>query len=159
MEETNNSYNTQQQNQPLTLAEKLTSLRQSWSQEVESLNNDMVKLPTLDKLLNVVYTKRQQAVELYTSTLTVLNKQVRLYKQKYAEVYNNFKLGTNGIRYSNESSIQTQCEASLISEKEIIDELKTFTDYMWETVKTIDSLMYGIQHKMKIYEIQNGLKF
>ena len=74
--------------QPLTMADKLAALRQEWTSEIESLNEQLKSLPTVDKLLNVVYTKRQKAVDLYYATMGVLNKQLRAYKQQYANIYN-----------------------------------------------------------------------
>ena len=113
----------------------------------------------MDKLLNVVYTKRQKAVDLYYATMGVLNKQLRAYKQQYANIYNTLKLGGNNIRYTNESAINTQIEAQLIEQKAVIDELKLFTDFMWETVKSIDGIQFAVSNKIKIHEILNGLKF
>ena len=145
--------------QPLTMADKLAALRQEWTSEIESLNEQLKSLPTVDKLLNVVYTKRQKAVDLYYATMGVLNKQLRTYKQQYANIYNTLKLGGNNIRYTNESAINTQIEAQLIEQKAVIDELKLFTDFMWETVKSIDGIQFAVSNKIKIHEILNGLKF
>ena len=100
-----------------------------------------------------------KAVDLYYATMGVLNKQLRAYKQQYANIYNTLKLGGNNIRYTNESAINTQIEAQLIEQKAVIDELKLFTDFMWETVKSIDGIQFAVSNKIKIHEILNGLKF
>jgi hypothetical protein len=160
MEENNNiqqeDINTQQ---PDTFEEKLIRLRTEWSNEVENLNAELKDLASLDSLLNVVYTKRQTAVDVYYATISVLNKQMREYKKQYANIYNNLKLGQNGIRYTNEQSINVQCEAQLSDQLAIINELKTFTDFMWETVKSIDGIQYAISNKIKIYELMHSVKF
>lgn len=151
---------TSEEQQPKTMTDKLIALRQEWTKEVEDMNDNMKNLAQVDHLMNVIYTKRQKAVDLYYGTLGVFNKQVRQYKQQYAVLFNNFKTGQqNGIRYSSDSSIDRQIEAQLIERKEIIDELKNFTDFMWETIKTIDGVQYAINSKIKIYELMNGVKF
>ena len=154
MEEQNN-----EQQQAATMADKLIALRQQWTSEIESMNNALANIASVEKLLNTVYTKRQKAVDLYYGTYGVYNTQLRIYKSQYAQIYNNLKSGQNNIRYTNETSINIQIESQLAQQKEIVDDLKTFCDFVWETVRTIDNIIFGINQKVKIVEIQNGLKF
>lgn len=154
MEEMNN-----EQQQPVTMSDKLIALRQQWTAEIESMNNSLRDIVSVDKLLNSVYTKRQKAVDLYYGTFSVYQAQLRIYKNQYAQIYNNLKAGQNNIRYTNETSINIQIESQLAQQKEIVDDLKTFCDFVWETVRTIDNIIFGINQKVKIMEIQNGLKF
>jgi hypothetical protein len=148
----------QLQNQPLTLEDKLTNLRQEWTSEIEVLNQQLNNLPSLDALLNVIYTKRQKAVDVYYGTYNIMSKQNLAYKVKYADWYNKLKLGANGIRYTNESSISDQCNAQLVDEVAVITQLKAFCEFMQETIKTLDGLQYAISSKIKIHEMLNGLK-
>lgn len=148
-----------QQQQPMTLEDKLTTLRQEWTAEIEQLNEGLKNLPALDSLLNIIFTKRQKAVDAYYGTYNILSKQNLAYKTKYAELYNKLKSGANGIRYTNESSISDQCNAQLSDEVSVISQLRAFTDFMSETIKTIDGLQYAVSSKIKLYELMNGLKF
>ena len=148
-------------NKPLnekTLSEKLIDLQVEWTNEIENLNSKMKNIPLLDELLTIIYTKRQKAVDLYFGMMKVLYDQTRNYKVKYANVYNNIKMGQNNIRYSNESSIQIQVESQLTHEKEIIDTITIFTNFMKESIQTIDNIIYGINNKIKIHELVNGIK-
>ena len=151
--------NEQQQQQPGKISDKLVELRTEWTAEVESLNAELKTLPKLNDLLNVIYIKRQKAVDLYYGMMGVMQKQNREYRAQYADMYNKLKAGQNGIRYTNDSAISVQIDAQLINKKEIIDELKIFTDFMWETIKSIDNLIYGLNTKVKIYEMMHGVKF
>ena len=141
------------------LREQFAIMRQNWLEIVTNLNRQMERNETLEQLLNVVYTRRQEAVETYYTTYSIINKRASLYRTQYAAMYNRMKMGQNGIRYSTESAIQSQCESALSEEKSVIDELKNFADYMWETVRSIDNLIYAIPNKIKLIEIKNGLKF
>jgi len=119
----------------------------------------MKTLPELADMMNDVYIKRQEALDLYYGTMKILSKFNRNYKVSAAGIYNSLKSGQNGLRYTNESAITMQIEAQLSKEKEVIDLLTLFTDFMKETVHTIDNIIYGINPKIKIYEMINGLKF
>jgi hypothetical protein len=158
--EEHNTYNQEKTEDeiPTTLSDRLIKLREVWTKEVADLNNEMKSPATMDNLINVIYSKRQDAVNLYFGTMSALNKQLRIYKSNYAGLYNQLKQGSNGIRYTNEASLQIQCEAQLTEQKEVIDELKNFTEFVWETVKSIDGMHYGILNKLKIYDIVNGIK-
>ena len=155
MEENNN------EQQPTgKISDKLVALRMEWTSEIEALNEELRTLPKLNDLLNTIYIKRQKAVDLYYGMMSVMQKQNREYRLQYADLYNKLKTGQqNGLRYTNDSAISVQIDAQLIAKKEIIDELKTFTDFMWETIKSIDNLIYGVNTKVKIYEMMHGVKF
>ena len=147
------------QQAPQTLEDKYTTMRQEWMTIIEELNSRMKNPPSIDSLLNDVYTNRQKAVELHGGTNAIYGKQLRAYKTKYASMYNAYKTGEKGIRYTSDSSIQIQIEAALSGEREIIEQIREFLDYMVETIKTIDNLIYGINTKVSIYKIMNKLDF
>lgn len=143
-------------NQPMSFSERLISIKQEWTTEIEKLNEEMKSLPSLNDMLNVIYTRRQKIVDLYYGTMTVLRKQTRTYTQSYANIYNQLKLNSQ-IRYT-ETVLATQVEAQLIDQKAIIDDLKVFTDFLYDTMKTLDNMIYGVNNKIRIYELMNGLK-
>ena len=153
-EEQKSNNNTNQQG--YTITEKLIMLRQEWTAEIERLNNEMKTLPKLNELINVIYSKRQNLVDWYYGTMVVLKRQTRTYTQSYANIYNNLKLNAQ-IRYT-ESVLATQVEAQLIDQKAVIDDLKNFTDFVYDTIKTLDNMIYGVNNKIRIHEIMNGLK-
>lgn len=154
--EVNSTDNTQQ---PQTLESKFTALRQEWTVVIEELSTMMKNPMSIDSLLNVVYTKRQKAVELHGGTNVIYGKRLRAYKTQYAGLYNAYKAGEKGIRYTSDASIQVQIEAALAQERDVIEQLREFLDYMVETIKTIDNLIYGINTKVTIYKILNKLDF
>lgn len=145
-----------QQQQNSSLEDKLIQLREEWENEIATMNEEMKTLPKLNDLINVIYTKRQKLVDLYYGTMGVLKKQVRLYTVKYAELYNQLKMNAQ-IRYT-ETALANQIEAQLMPLKEVIENLKTFTEFVYETMKTLDNMIYGVNNKIKIYELMNGLK-
>lgn len=142
-----------------SLEVSLSNLQDKWTDIIKQLNEQMKTLPELDTMMNEVYMKRQEALDLYYGTMKIQSARTRDYKNKAAIIYNALKGGQNGLRYTNEAAITMQIEAKLSAEKECIDLLSNFTNFMKETVQTIDNIIYGINAKIKIYEMINGLKF
>lgn len=149
----------QTQSQSPTLSNQVANLQDKWTDIVKGLNDQMKNLQSIDGLLNEVYSKRQEAVDLWFGMNKILNERQRDYKGKVAVKYNFFKSGQNGLRYTNENAISIQIESQLQPEKECIDILANFTNFMSETLKTIDNIIYGINNKIKIYELLNGVKY
>lgn len=156
----NNNHQTNTQQQPLTLEEQLNEHRNKWTNEITSLNEMMKTLPKVNDLLSIVYMKRQEAVDYYHSMNTVILKQMREYKRQSLNMFNTIKIsGYNGVRLPNDSAIQKVVEVELIDEKSIIDLLTNHNNFIKESIATIDNLIYGINQKIKLGEILNGLKF
>lgn len=156
----NNNQQTNTQQQPLTLEEQLNEHRNKWTTEITSLNEMMKTLPKVNDLLCIVYMKRQEAVDYYHSMNTVILKQMREYKRQSLNMFNTIKIsGYNGVRLPNDSAIQKVVEVELIDEKSIIDLLTNHNNFIKESIATIDNLIYGINQKIKLGEILNGLKF
>ena len=148
--------NTQKQN---SLENSLTNLQDKWADIIKSLNERMKDLKSIDGLMNEVYLKRQEAIDLFYGTAKILSKQTRDYKTKASSIYLALKSGSSGIRYTNESAINLQIESQLTAEKESVDLLDNFCKYMKDTISTIDNIIYGINNKIKVFEMMNGLKF
>ena len=126
--------------------------------KVASLNEKMKNLPGLDELLNVVYAERQNLVEYYSGIMVTMSTLSRNYTKAYAEYYNKLKLGEKGIKYTNEAALNTQIEAQLIDHKEPIQLLNIHIEFLRDTLKNIDGLIYGINNKIRVYELMNGIK-
>lgn len=144
--------------QEQTLQERLETIQSNWSEKVKELNSKMKTLPDLDSLLNVVYSERQNLVEYYTNMMVTMSKLSRNYTKSYAEYYNSLKMGEKGIKYTNESALNTQIEAYLIDYKEPIQLLNIHIEFLKDTLKNIDGIIFGINNKIKVYELMNGIK-
>lgn len=141
-----------------TLKDRLETIQESWTSKVASLNEKMKNLPGLDELLNVVYAERQNLVEYYSGIMVTMSTLSRNYTKAYAEYYNKLKLGEKGIKYTNEAALNTQIEAQLIDHKEPIQLLNIHIEFLRDTLKNIDGLIYGINNKIRVYELMNGIK-
>ena len=150
----------QQPQQPETLEQKLIHHRENWTNEIKELNEKMKTLPKLDELLTIIYAKRQDAVDYYYSMNNVILNQNRKYKKSANDMFMNIKTnGFNGVRFPNDTAIMKIIETELAGEHETIELLSNHNNYIKETIATIDNMIYGINQKIKLAEILNGLKF
>lgn len=140
-----------------TYEDKLKAIQSKWVDKVKSLNEKMKSLATLESLLNEIYSERQNACDYYFSLLGILSKLSRKYKVEYASKYTYYKTQSQ-IRFSSDSSINTQIEADLEEIKSQISLVDNHAKYMQETIKTIDNLIYGVNNKIRVYELINGVK-
>jgi hypothetical protein len=138
----------------------LTAQRQQWTEDINSLNEQMKDLVKVDELMNIVYAKRQAAVDYYYAMASVILKQSKEYKATYNNMFNNIKVnGYNGMRFTSDQGIQRQVEVDLQDKKEVIDLLTNQNNFIRETISTIDNIIYAIKDKIKIKEMLNGMKF
>ena len=73
-------------------------------------------------------------------------------------MFNSIKVnGFNGIRLNTDQAISRQVECELQDKKEVIDLLNNHNNFMKETIQTIDNIIYGINQKVKIHALINGI--
>lgn len=158
----NNSQTTteqaQQQQAQLPIDETLNAQRAFWVEEITNLSEGLKTMSKLDEMLNTVYIKRQKAVDFYYAMNSVILKQTREYKTLYNNAFNAIKVnGYNGLRFSSDQAIARQVENDLQDKKEVIDLLTNHNNFMKETIQTIDNIIYGINQKVKIHALLNGI--
>lgn len=138
----------------------LMKQRQEWTKEVSNLNEMMRTMPKLDEMMNSVYMRRQEAVDYYFSLNTFLSKRLGDFKKESTELFLAIKQnGINGIRLATDANIQKCVDAQLADKKMIIDMATSQMSYIKETISTIDNIIYGINQKVKIHEMMNGMKY
>ena len=126
---------------------------------IEEMNGMLKTLPKTDELMNVLYVKRQKAVDAYYAMNALILKQTKLYKATYQTMFNSIKInGYNGMRFSSDQAIARQIEVDTSAQKETIDLLTNHNNYIKDTIQTIDNLIYSIKYKVTIHELINGIK-
>ena len=82
-----------------TLEDYILEHQQKWSSLIAELNGKMKKFADLPDLQNVIYSKRQDALDYYFGLLSKISYLTRDYKSKYSQKYNYYKTQAQ-IRYS-----------------------------------------------------------
>lgn len=154
---TNQPVPVEQSDKPKTFEEYIEGQQERWNGIVHTLNEKMKNFNTLPDLQNVVYCQRQDAVDYYHTVLNKLTKREKEYKQLYAAEYNRLKTNAQ-IRYSTEAAINAQIEANLADNIYITNLLDNHTRYMLDTIKSIDNIIYGINNRIRVEELMEGVK-
>ena len=139
----------------------LSKRRTYWMEWVQEMNKCLKHFDKLDDLQTEVFSRRQEAVEEYHSMAFDLAKRAKIYNEKYAEVYNKIRLmkvaqGSTTFMYNTEKAIAAQIDAQLSQDKYIIDMVESQLQYLDNTIKTIDGIIYAIPNRIKIEEIRIG---
>lgn len=145
------------ENKPQTLEDYILTHQQQWSAIIADLNGKMKHFADLVDLQNVIYSRRQDALDYYFGMLSKISSLSRDYKLKYSQKYNYYKTQAQ-IRYSSEAAINAQIDSDLKDDKYQIELLDQHTKYMLETIKTIDSIIYAINNRIRIEELINQVK-
>jgi len=145
------------QEAPKSLEEMLMERRSTWNAYVSSLGEKINKIQDLPDLLNTVYSARQDASEQYFYMLDKYAARNKGYKKKRAEAYNIYKAGKN-LRYGSDAAINGQIDADLCDEIYELTLIANHADYMKETVKTIDDIIYAINNRIRLEELIRGVK-
>ena len=140
-----------------TYEDKIGAIQEAWVEKIKDLNSKMKSLTTINDLLNVIYSERQNACDYCFGFMNMLSKLNKIYKTEYAKKYTYYKTQSQ-LRFTTESAISNQIEGDLYDTKEKIDLVESNIKFFQETVKTIDGMIYGVNSKIRIYELVNGIK-
>lgn len=140
----------------MTTEEKLNNIQEKWTTDITELNTKMKTITSINELLNTIYSKRQECNEYLHNLMFILARLQRDYNKNKSLQYNKLKMGENGLRYTNDTAIYNQIDANLIEDKQMIDNMICHIDYMRESMKTIDNMIFGVNQKIKLHELLNG---
>lgn len=143
------------------IEDSFAARRDYWMEWVSEMTKCLKYMDKLTDLQVEVYSRRQEAVENYHSLSNILAKRTKVYKERYAAMYNSLRPlkispGSTTLMYATERAISDQIESQLSIDKYIIDLTESQMGYMSETIKTIDGIIYSINNRIKIEEIKIG---
>lgn len=146
-----------EENKESTLEDYILEHQSKWSSIISDFSSKMKKFSDLIFLQNEIYSSRQNALDYYFGLLAKISQLSKTYKQQYASLYNQLKT-TSQIRYSSEAALNAQIASSLAELTYKSELLENHAKYMQETIKTIDSLIFAINNRIKIEELIQGVK-
>lgn len=102
-----------------------------------------------------VYSERQRLIERIHYYLSTLSKYTTKYKKKKAELFIKYTQGSDLLlKTASEKSIMMDSDLSQMKEK--IDNLEFQIEFLKETVKTVDSIIYGIKNRIDLEKMIQG---
>ena len=151
----------EQTNKFAEVEQKFDERRNYWFTWIQDMNESLRKTETIVNLQATIFTKRQEALENYHSLSSTLAKRVKIYKEKSANLYKEIRLmktaqGASTFMFTNEGAIREQIDATLSDEKYLIDIMESHLNYLDNTIKTIDGIIFAISNRIKLEEIKLG---
>ena len=134
------------------LEEFIAAKQADWAKKIKDLNDKFKSIPLLSDLTTTIYTTRQDLQEYHKSMLMKCASLNREYKKKYAELYNSYKT-TSQIKYTSDQAINAQIAAQLADFNYTMELMNHHTNYIDETIKTVDNLIYGIKNRIDIEQL------
>ena len=136
--------------------ERFEQERLDWTTKVKGIS---ARFKLIDDMVEVqvdLYSTRQQGVE-YTQQLSILASKIR--KQHLTE----WKKAYDALTHNEDYRYSDKERAKLADEKTSSiklksDILQSHIDFFKETIKTIDSMIFGVKHRIEIEDFKRGNK-
>jgi uncharacterized coiled-coil DUF342 family protein len=148
-------FNLETKEEKESLEQQFARERLEWNNKIKELSSHLKNIQSIPELMINIYTERQTASEYYHYLLSMLVKLNKEYRREYDGKWNFYTYKTD-IRYPNEQSktnrIQVDLENMVIKREMINNHAK----YIEATVKTIDNIIYGVQARIKVEDINRG---
>ena len=128
--------------------------RDEWTEKVKDMSNRIRDIYQLTDLQVDLYSQRQIAVE-YTHTLmNHITKINRIYQERKVERWNHYTRN-HDLRLDKEpKELHISVDmADVIERKEL---LQTHLEFFRETIKTIDTMCFGIKYRITLEEYKRG---
>lgn len=136
----------------MSIEDKIIMHQNNWTKRIQSLSEKMKNIPELRELMNIVYSERQLCVDYYYTLMNMIAKQNKNYKVKYAKRFNFYKTQSE-IRYNSDTQIVNQINADLSDDLYTLNLLESHFNFMKESLKSIDAIIFGINNRIKLEEL------
>ena len=136
----------------MSIEDKIIMHQNNWTKRIQSLSEKMKNIPELRELMNIVYSERQLCVDYYYTLMNMIAKQNKNYKIKYAKRFNFYKTQSE-IRYNSDTQIVNQINADLSDDLYTLNLLESHFNFMKESLKSIDAIIFGINNRIKLEEL------
>lgn len=140
-----------------TLEDYINLHQSQWSELIADISKKLKNFHDIPELQNIVYSKRQDALDYYFGLLSKISILSKDYKVQYAHKYNAYKTASQ-IRYSSDAAINAQIASDLCDTIYKSELLSNHARYMQETIKTIDDVIYAINNRIRVEELIQDIK-
>ena len=128
--------------------------RLKWKEDIEDIAGRFKKIEDMVEVQVDLYSQRQVATEYVYQLVTTYSKFKKVYNAEWQKWYEHF---TNNV----DTRPSEKEKAKLIDDKTgdsklRLEVIQTHIDYMRETVKTIDNMIFGVKHRLDIENFRRG---
>jgi hypothetical protein len=136
------------------LSKRFEQERRDWVNKIQEFSDQLKHISQIGELMTDVYSQRQIALEYSHTLMEHLIKLNKIVREKRHEryVYYTYNFDVRLDKDSKESYINN--DISYIIEKK--DVVQNHFDYMRDTIKTIDNIVFAIKHRISLEEYRRN---
>jgi hypothetical protein len=128
--------------------------RDEWTVRIQSMSARMKDIYEISELQIDIYSYRQIAVD-YTHTLmTHLTKINRIFRERKIERWEHYTRNYDLRMDKDPKELHIYVDIADVVERK--DFIQTHLEFFRETIRTIDSMSYGIKHRLALEEYKRG---
>lgn len=152
--ETQEGYSKDMDQELERIKERFIEERGKWKDKVVDMARRMKSISDLAELQVDLYTYRQEAIEYYYN----LNLAVIKLEKKYSKLKRKLveELNDKDVRYG-KTDMNVIVDGAAADHKHHIEIVKSQSSYLYETVKTIDNMIFGIKHRIEIENFRTSV--
>lgn len=126
-----------------------------WKESVVDMSNRLSDIYKVSDLLTDLYSQRQVALEYAHNLQSLLIQLNRTYRQRRVERWDYYTKNYD-LRMDKEPK-ELHINVDLANLVERKDMLQNHLDYMRQTITSIDTICYGIKHRVSLEEYKRGI--
>jgi hypothetical protein len=136
------------------IKERFIEERTAWKEKVVDMAKRMKMVKDLPELQVDLYTYRQEAIEYYYN----LNLAVIKLEKKYSKLKRKLveEINDKDVRYG-KTDMNTIVDGAAADQKHHVEMIKSHASYFYETVKTIDNMIFGIKHRLEMENFRTSI--
>jgi hypothetical protein len=137
-----------------SFADEFEDERKMWKDKVIEMANKVNKLNEVTTLQVDLYSSRQIIIERIAKLYKYLSAYNAMYKSNKKELFVKYTVDSDIKLGQGEKIIMVEGDLSGLQEK--INLIEQHIDYYKETVKNLDSMLYGVRNKLQIEQFLSG---
>jgi chromosome segregation ATPase len=137
-----------------SISEEFEEERKKWKEKVLDMANRVNKLDQVASLQVDLYSSRQIIIERISKLYQYLSLYNSVYKSKRKELFIKYTVDSDIKLGQGEKNIMVDGDLAELNNK--INLIEHHIDYYKETVKNLDSMLYGVRNKLQIEQFLSG---
>ena len=148
------SKNQQSENSSEKLNKRFEEEREQWKNTVSQMSERMRDIYTVSELLTDLYSQRQIALEYSHTLMSHLIRLNKLLRSRKAERWLHYTQNYDLRLDKDPKNLLVDVDLGpLIEQKEMVE---NHLNYMRETVKSIDTMCFGVKYRISLEEFRRG---
>jgi hypothetical protein len=152
MSDASNQTETSSKNEPLH--QRFSKERDDWTQKVQSLSERLKTIYEVADLLTDLYSQRQIAGDYIHELVAHMSKLNRVFRERKRERFLHYTQNYDLRLDKDPKMLFIDVDlADLVERREI---LQNHLEFMRETLRSIDTICYGVKHRISLEEYKRG---